>query len=405
MDNRSYNSQTYTGKLMSGKCVQIRLDGQKVSKVETIPQDKSLPYILPVLVDLQQNGGLGTYYNMLGETGKDKLYGIAALLRRNGIGRCLATLTTYPFEKLKRSAELFNEVLLDDSDLATLFFGFFQEGIFISPREGWRGSHQVEYIMPPNWDTFSELDKYSGNRIKMINVAPEETGGLDFIEKAVNAGKKVAMGHCCPSTHVIREAVKRGVSMVTHFGNGAAPEIHRFKNPFWEFLNNGALQLGIICDGFHLPSELVELTMKVKGLKNCCPVSDATGYSGMQPGIYNLTKKLKIVIEKDGHIHVKDSEILSGAWFQLNRGVEFLVNSLGMTFLEAWKQCSLVPANIIGIELPAIAEGEEASFVIAEWWDGGVRIKHSVHNGKDWIKKEDNNNSFKVNHAAGILSV
>jgi N-acetylglucosamine-6-phosphate deacetylase len=384
MKTENNEVQTYTGRLMSGECVRINVADQKITRVESIPQDDSFPYVLPVLVDLQQNGGLGTYYNMLEETGKNKLYDIAALLRRNGIGRCLATLTTHPFDSLMKSAALFDETLNNDRDLEKLFFGFFQEGVFISPQAGWRGSHSPKYILKPDWEKFRELDKQSGNRIKVVNVAPEEPGGLDFVEQAANAGKKVTLGHCCPSTEIIRKAVERGASMVTHFGNGAAPQIHRFKNPFWEMLNNDKLKLGLICDGFHLPPELVELAIKIKGRANCYMVSDATGYSGKAPGIYQVSKDLKIVIEKNGYIHVKDSEILSGAWFQLNRGVEFLVNKLGMTFLEAWEQCSLVPANVIGIKLPQIAEGEEASFVIAGWQDNSVKIKHSVHNGKDY---------------------
>ena len=380
----SESIKTYSGRLIDDNCVKVTVERNIISKVEPISPDAGLPYLLPVLVDLQHNGGLGTYYNMLEKKGAQKLYEIADLLRRNGVGRCLATLTTHPFDKLLKSAELFTDTLSKDNDLEKLFFGFFQEGLFISPKEGWRGSHLPEYMIAPDWEKFSELDAKCGGRIKVVNVAPEEPGAMEFIEQAAKAGKLVSIGHCCPSTEVIKESVKRGVSLVTHFGNGAAPMIHRFKNPFWEMLNNDSLKLGLVCDGFHLPPELVELALKVKGKQNCYPVSDATGFSGGALGTHKFDDGTEVVVEDNGYIHVKDSEILSGAWFQLNRGVEFLIQNSGMSFVEAWKQCSLVPAEIIGIKLPAIKVGEEASFVIADYKNDKIEIKHSVHNGKEY---------------------
>jgi N-acetylglucosamine-6-phosphate deacetylase len=371
----------YHGRLMSGECVCFSVEDNKIGTVESIPININLPYILPVLVDLQHNGALGVTYNMLEKIGIEKLHNTAKHLRRNGIGRCLATITTYPYERLQKTAELFNDALVCNKDLETLFFGIFHEGVFISPVEGWRGAHPAKYIKPPDWNAFNELDNNIGNRIKVVNIAPEEPGGLKFIEKAVENGKKVALGHCCPTPDIIRKAVARGASMVTHFGNGAVPNIHRFKNPFWELLNNDSLKLGLICDGCHLPPDLIGVAIKCKGLENCYPVSDASGYSGKPPGTYKRQFGDKFVIEEDGYMHMAESEILAGAWFQLNKGVEFLVKEIGLTFLDAWKQCSLVPAKIIGIDLPQIKAGEEASFVIATWENNALHIKQSVHNG------------------------
>ena len=65
-------------------------------------------------------------------------------------------------------------------------------------------------------------------------------------------------------------------------------------------------------------------------------VSDANIYSGCIPGTYQRIGGLDCVIEKNGFIHVVGQEILAGAWYQNNRSVEFLVNQVGLNFLDAW---------------------------------------------------------------------
>jgi N-acetylglucosamine-6-phosphate deacetylase len=378
------STKTYLGRSLNNQCVKVTVTGKKITGVESIACSPGLPWILPPLVDLQHNGFLKSHYNALHAEGADALYKIAGCLRKHGVGRCLATITTYPYDKLIKTSKTFNNALSSDDDLSTLYFGMFHEGVFISPQNGWRGAHYKIDIKPPDWDKFCELDNASGNRVKVINIAPEEPGGLDFIEKAVATGKKIALGHCCPDAQIIKEAVKRGATMVTHFGNGAAPQIHRFKNPFWAMLDEPDLKLGLICDGYHLPKELIGTALKCKGLENCYPVSDASVYSGLAAGNYKLPNGTDIDIEPDGYMHLHNEEILFGAWFQQDHNVEFLVRELGFSLVDAWRQCSIVPANIIGIKLPELACGEEASFVLAAWNDGLV-LEQCIHNGLEYL--------------------
>ncbi len=387
-------------RLPGGGAVNIKVSSAKIDSIKAITvEPESLPYALPVLVDLQHNGALGTAYNVLEQHGDahERLKKIADHLRSHGVGRCLLTLTTYPVEGLKRAAMFLNKALSMDAALNSLFFGVFHEGVYISPVEGWRGAHAKQWVLAPDFDAFREVDDCSGNRIRVVNIAPEEAGGLKFIEQACAAGKKAAIGHACPSTRVVRDAVAAGASLVTHFGNGAAPMMHRFKNPFWAFLDEPGLSLGVICDGFHLPPEVVRVALRCKGREACLPVSDASGHSGMLPGVYDGFGGRRFVIEQNGFMHIAESEILSGSWFQADRCVEFLVNSVGMTFLDAWEQCSVIPARAIGIELPRLAPAQEASFVLARW-DNGLVLEQAVHLGKRFLEKPMRTGITAVNH-------
>lgn len=375
--------KSYCGRLIDGKTVRITVSGGHILSREAIPDNHDLPWMLPALVDLQHNGALGTYYNYLGETGVGAIRQITQELRRHGVGRCLLTTTTYDHEKLIKTLADIDSFLSYDTDAASMYFGIFHEGIFISPEDGWRGAHDPNWIRDPDMELFRRLDEASGKRIRMVNVAPERPGALKFMEELANTGKKVALGHCNPDAGTITEAVERGASIVTHFGNGAAPMIHRFNNPLWGFLAEKRLALGLICDGHHLPPAIVKTAFGCRPKNMCIPISDASGYSGCAHGIMRDRDGRDISISAEGRINLAGKEIMVGAWFQLDRAVEYLVSNLGFSFTEAWRQCSLVPAELIGIKLPQLGVGEEATFVIADWNGDKLNIKGGVFNGDE----------------------
>jgi len=379
------SDSSYVGRTPEGNLVEVEVRGGKIRSVvpvlESQNSEKEIPYILPVLVDLQHNGALGAYYGEIPDVGVSKLHEIAAHLRSHGVGRCLLTLVTQERSQLERVASFLGSVFDADRDLARLYCGIFHEGIYVSPRDGWRGAHAKSWIEAPNWERLAVIDELTGGRIRLVNVAPEEPGGLDFITKAVAADKTISLGHCCPTPEIIDEAIARGASMVTHFGNGAAAQIHRFNNPLWTFLDRDELTLGLICDGSHLPGSVVRTAMKCKGREKCLPVSDASGCSGLPAGPYEILGERLIEITPECRVHMAGNpDILAGGWFQQDRSVEFLVKEAGLSFLDAWDQCSRVPARAIGLPLPDLVAGEEASFVLARW-ENGLVIEQSVHAG------------------------
>ena len=379
------NEVFYEGITLDDRAVKVAAADGVITGISEIPRREGLPRLLPVLVDLQQNGALGFAFNHLHENNTaEALEKIGSHLLANGVGRVLATLPTAPYEVLETAAECIGKVLDGNEKLNKLYAGIFHEGVFISPDKGWRGGHKPEYILPPDYRKFSRLNSLCGNRVKLVNVAPEVDGALNFIEQAAADGIKVAIGHCHPDTATIREAAKCGAEMVTHFANGAAPEIHRFKNPFWGFLAEEGLALGLVGDGFHLPPEVTKTALAVKGHERCFMVSDANMFSGCAPGIYQRIGGLDCQIESNGFIHVVDQDILAGAWFQNNRSVEYLVNNGLADFETAWRMCSIIPAKLGGIELPELTSGAEATFVLAEFADTKLNIRKTVFCGKEY---------------------
>ncbi len=373
----------YQGELADGRQVDVEVTDGLITGVRDIAAKRDLPSFFPILVDLQHNGALGCAYGAMAEDDHHRLHETATLLRRHGVGRCLPTLVSESEPAVLKAVSCLDMWLAADADLSLLFAGILHEGGNISPEDGWRGVHPREHIYPPDWDRVARLDEKSGGRIRLVNVAPEEPGGLEFVKRAVGAGKLVALGHCNPNAATVHAATAAGASLVTHFGNGARGVVPRFDNPFWAMLNEPGLTFSLIGDGFHIPADLAGVVRRCKGADGYYMVSDAGHLSGCPPGHYEAYGE-ECVVETNGHLHVAGESRLAAAWFQLDRSVEWLVETQGLLLREAWRQCSEVPARILGLDLPQIEVGAEASFVLAHW-DCGLVIDQSVHRGRAYL--------------------
>ncbi len=369
--------KVYHGVTVEGKGVEVSVEGEKIKKIKSIPVTNKLPLLAIPLVDCQNNGALGYGFNRCSEH-INKIKDMTNFYRSHGVNKVLLTTTTCPPEQLIKSGKALTELFENDQEANDFFPGVFHEGIFMSKQDGWRGAHSIKFVLDPDYALFKKINKAFNNRIVLVNVAPEEPGGMKFIEKAVADGIRVSIGHACPNADQVAEAVKRGATMVTHFGNGASPTIHRHRNPFWSFLAHDELELGIIADGHHLPNDLIQTAIKVKGTKKLNFVSDCAGLSGKPPGDYG-----NVVLREDGYLHMKGQEILAGAYFQLDRGVELLCE-MGWDLKDAWKQCSEIPAKNFNIKVNSIKVGQVADFVLSKYSPkNGLVIQTILHKGKE----------------------
>ena len=90
--------------------------------------------------------------------------------------------------------------------------------------------------------------------------------------------------------------------------------------------------------------------------------------------------QIQKVVEENGYFHVAGEEILAGAWFQQNRCVEYLTTSCGVAFEDAWKLSSTIPAALLGIDLPNLSKGSEATFVVYN----NDKIEKTIFRGEQW---------------------
>ncbi len=349
-------------------------------KPKQLDTTKGAVYVAPGLIDHQVNGYLS--HSFVGDDlDAEKVEKITVGFWKNGITTFLPTLTTESDEVLLRNFKILNEIL-EDKRLAQSIPGFHLEGPYISPVDGYRGAHNLDYIRKPDWQEFERWHHASGGRIKEVTIAPESEGAMGFIKKCIANNIRVAIGHSNASTEEINQAVELGASISTHLGNGCANLIHRHHNPIWPQLAEDKLFASIIVDGFHLTREEVRTFYKVKGPDKTILVSDITRWAGMPPGTYSDFGQ-EVVVTEEGAIMMPSENVLAGASFLINRGIENIVEFTGCSLKEAIDMSTKNPAQALGLtDRGAIEIGKRADLVYFRFDSGKLEILKTIVGGE-----------------------
>jgi N-acetylglucosamine-6-phosphate deacetylase len=349
---------------------------QKVNKNEHV-------YVAPGFIDDQINGYAGIDFSADNLTVHD-LYRAAREINKTGVTTFVPTLVTNRKEILLQNFRKLATACRKYGLFSESVPGFHLEGPYISPAEGYRGCHPVEYIHNPSWNEFMEFQEAAEGRIIQVTVAPEVDGAMDFISKCSREGIIVAIGHTAASAQQISQAVDRGARISTHLMNGCANLIHRHNNPIWAQLADDRLVPSIIADGLHLLPEEIKVILKVKGPDNMILVSDVIYLSGMSPGKYTFLGKDVILTDRGMLLDVKEN-CLAGASLPVTDGVKNMPAMTGCTLPQAINMASVNVAGILGLkDRGMLIEGKRAdlllftkgkeTFHIKNTWVGGTLV-------------------------------
>lgn len=341
-------------------------------------------YVAPGLVDLQINGFRGLDFNTLPIP--DDLPGrVTRELWSEGVTSYFATVITNSSDAIEACVAAIARACERDHDAASGIAGIHLEGPFIAGEDGPRGAHDRRFVCPPDWKKFARWQKAAGGRIRLLTLSPEYRSAVPFIRRCVASGVTVSIGHTAATPEQIREATAAGASMSTHLGNGAHLLLPRHPNYIWEQLAQDALAACIIADGFHLPDAVIKAVMRVKG-PNAMLASDAVYLSGLKPGPYRTHIGGKVVLTRDGKLHLASNpKILAGSVQMLIRSVEHLIRA-GLTDPgEAWEMASTRPAMAMKLRASrglapgapadlAVFERDADRITLLETWKGGRRV-------------------------------
>ncbi len=364
--------------------ISLSLENSRIAEVQTTEVSPDAPYISPGFLDLQVNGYAGNDYNSP-DLSTAEIRRIVDLLAASGTTRHLATVITGPTGRIESNLRTIAGAIEADPLLDQAILGIHLEGPYISAEEGARGAHQAKYVHDPDFHEYQGWQEACGNRIRIITLAPERKGALEFIEKVSHGGTVVALGHTGASPQRIREAVEAGARLSTHLGNGSHSMVPRLQNYIWEQLAEDRLHAGIISDGYHLPAEVVKVIARAKGLHRLILVSDVAVMGGKEPGVYEWDG-ISVRVYEDGHLGLADAEFLAGAGHLLDRCIAQFVRFTGVRIDEAVRLCTTNPAEFLGQKQAGegFAAGMSADLTLFRWRPGAVEldIEKTVLNGQ-----------------------
>ena len=355
----------------------------QVTRLDKLPEGFPEIYLAPGFFDNQVNGFAGVTFALGGgELTLDGVKKATKELWKYGVTSYMPTLTTNTRELFFRNLSILKNSKSDESLYGSIV-GFHLEGPYISPEDGYRGAHPKEYVRLPDWGEFMEFQEASGNNIIQITVAPEIEGALDFISKCSRNGIIVGLGHHNAPAKMVTEAIDRGAKISTHLGNGMAGTVNRHRNPFWSQLADDRLNISIICDGFHLPPEVISVFYKSKGKEKIILTSDVTSYGSLPSGNYRTAEGHSVQITSEGMLWNNDQGGLYGSASPITEGIGHIMKVTGCSLADAVQMASTNPARLYGLnDRGTLEPGKRADLVLFTLENFQVNIQ------KTWVSGE-----------------
>lgn len=232
--------------------------------------------------------------------------------------------------------------------------GFHLEGPYISPK--YKGAQNEDYIKAPDYDEFCRFGK-----VKMITVAPEQPGSMDFIRRITSEGVIAALGHTDADYDTTIEAIENGANCLTHTFNAMQPLHHRKPGPIGAAAEKG-IWAQIICDGVHIHKASVLAALKMFGSDRLTLISDAIRPAGLPEGTVSESGGIPVKV-RDGAVYLDGQDTLAGSGSTLWHCVKCAVK-MGIDFDEAVKMATKTPATLLGLSKGQIKEGFDADLLI-----------------------------------------
>jgi N-acetylglucosamine-6-phosphate deacetylase len=374
----------------TGALLTLRIENGRIAALEPpspAPADLDAQWVAPALFDLQINGCDGRSFNSPTLTIDDVRH-VVGVCHRHGIGGLCPTLVTNSVEALLHGFATLRRACETDPAIARAVPALHLEGPYISPDDGPRGAHPKQHVRPPDWDEFRRFQDASGGRIRLVTLAPEHDGALQFIERLTASGVVVSLGHTNASGPRIREAIAAGAKLSTHLGNGAHAMLPRHDNYIWEQLASDDLWASVICDGHHLPPTVIRCILRVKTPARAILTCDASSLAGLPPGHYSEWGQ-EFEILSSGRIVVSGTPYLAGSSAFTDLCVGHALQHGGVSLADAVDMAGARPRQLLRLELRSLDVGAPADLVLFDWAPGKpFRVRATLAGGTLHEKRE-----------------
>lgn len=334
-------------------------------------------YIVPGLVAMHVHGGGGSDFT---EATPEAFRTAAKAHLAHGATTIFPTLSSSSFETLGQAVSVCQELMKEPG---TTIMGLHIEGPYLNPKmAGELFANQTKAIDAAEYQAL--IEKANGC-IKRWDISPELEGGHDFARYMRSKGVMVALTHTEAEYDEIKAAYEAGFTHAAHFYN-AMPGFHKRREYKYEgtvesvYLMDG-MSVEVIADGRHLPSTILRLVYKLKGVERTCLVSDALAYAACD----NPQVDPKYVIE-DGVCKLADHSSLAGSLATMDKLVQTMVKA-GVPFADAIRMASETPAKLIGVDdrKGTLQKGKDADILIFDRnlnlravWSMGVQVNMNV---------------------------
>lgn len=367
------------------KGTKIDFVGERLPSVTGNVIDAGGKWILPGFIDIHCHGGMGC--DVMDGTLSD-VETIAKYHAGGGTTAFLPTTASSTIDSILQALETIHQARIGGIQGAKVIGAHIEGPYFCYPK---RGCHLPKFVRNPRPDEYDRILEYSDD-IASMTLAPELDGSKELIKILVKNGIVASIGHSDATYSQVLNAIEWGATHVTHMycamstiiKNGPA----RICGIVESTLLLDELTTEVISDGKHLPPELIKLVIKAKGIDKVCVVTDAMRGAGMPSGVYTFgPKDGQEALVQDNMAIMPDRTGYASSVVRTKDLVKTLVESVGLSLVDAVKMASIVPAKIVGVDdsMGSLVKGKDANIVIA---DDDLEIYTTIIDGKIVMSNE-----------------
>ena len=322
-------------------------------------------FAIPGYIDTHVHGGGGHDIN---DCTVESIYKTRDFYQAHGVTSIVPSYLALPLPALEQGLDSVRQALRHNEPGKAEILKAHLEGPFLNPL--YKGSQPEDQIVPID---DRNVGIYERNRdvIARTTIAPEVGHNSDFFPQIAALGIQISMGHSCATITQAREGMRRGATSVTHLYN-AMSQTHK-EGPY---RIGGLVEAGLtfddlyaetICDGYHLPDELLRIAFRCKGADRMLIVSDACLCAGLPSGSVVRTAGLTFYVE-DGISMNEAHTSFASSTSPLDRMVRHLIFDTKLPLDDVLRMSSATPAKLLGLydRKGSIAVGKDADINLVD---------------------------------------
>ena len=315
-------------------------------------------YAIPGLIDIHFHGCMGVDFC---DGDIESVRKIAEYEASQGVTSIIPATMTYDEDRLIKIAETAKEFMGQNGRSATLY-GINMEGPFVSIEKC--GAQNPQYIHKPDYDMFKRINSACGNKVKLVDIAPETDGAMEFIKKT-SQDTRISIAHTTADYETAVEAFENGARQMTHLFNAMPGLHHRNPGPIAAAADREDITAEIICDNVHITPVMVRMSFKLFGPKRLIFISDTMEAAGLEDGEYQLGGQPVTVRGKLATLH---DGTIAGSVTNLMKCMRTAVIDMGIPLTYAVRCATINPAKAMGLydELGSITKGKKADLVLLD---------------------------------------
>lgn len=332
-------------------------------------------YVSAGFIDIHTHGGGGNKF----EGSADEIVDGCNFHLMHGTTSICPTISAASFESMADSVSNIERAMSDPRVKGTII-GAHLEGPYLSEKQA--GAQCAEFITEPRKEDYLPLLERYGDTIARWSYAPENDKEERFVRALKKYGVVASAGHTDAVYDDMARAMENGCELVTHLYSctSTITRDHGFRRlgviETAYLLDD--MYVEIICDGKHLPPELIKLIYKIKGADKIALITDSLALAGTDQ-THGSMQNTEFIIE-DGVCKLMDRSAFAGSIATADRLVRVAVKEADIPLLDAVKMITETPAKIMKLSSKGkIARNKSADFVV---FDENISIKAVFARGK-----------------------